>query len=135
MGTQIIQANEENVYIKSLKGELQLKKQRGLILNNVKVNNTYSIPPNLKLIYFFHFPIKKKKSVLQLPLKCNYLGLACLHGTSIIDYTYNVLSSQILFYSSTSNELVPSKENLNFYQKLLVSNADYLLIYTFKIFL
>lgn len=61
MGTQIIQANEENVYIKSLKGELQLKKQRGLILNNVKVNNTYSIPPNLKLIYFFHFPIKKKK--------------------------------------------------------------------------
>ena len=61
MGTQIIQVNEENVYIKSLKGELQLKKQRGLILNNIKVNNTYSIPPNLKLKYIFHFPNKKKK--------------------------------------------------------------------------
>lgn len=56
----MIQVNEENVYIKSLKGELQIKKQWGLILNNVKVNNTYSIPPNLKLIYIFHFPIKKK---------------------------------------------------------------------------
>lgn len=133
MGTQMIQVNEENVYIKSLKGELQIKKQWGLILNNVKVNNTYSIPPNLKLIYIFHFPIKKK-SVLQLPLKCNYLGLACLHGTSIIDYMYNFQSSQILYCFSTSNELVTSKENLNFYQKLLVSNADYLLIYTFKTF-
>ena len=44
MGTQMIQVNEENVYIKSLKGELQIKKQWGLILNNVKVNNTYSFP-------------------------------------------------------------------------------------------
>lgn len=104
-------------------------------MNNVKVNNTYSIPPNLKLIYIFHLPIKKKKSVLQLPLKCNYLGLACLYGTSIIDSMYNFQSSQILYYFSTSNELVTSTENLNFYQKLLVSNADYLLIYTFKIFL
>lgn len=48
---------------------------------------------------------------------------------------YNFQSSQILYYFSTSNELVTSTENLNFYQKLLVSNADYLLIYTFKIFL
>lgn len=38
---------------------------------------------------------------------------------AFILYMYNFQSSQILYYFSTSNELVTSKKKLNFYQKLL----------------
>lgn len=64
MGTQMIQVNEENVYIKSLKGEYSAEsksKNKGVNLNNVKVNNTYSIPPKSKAYIYFSFSHLKKK--------------------------------------------------------------------------